>query len=97
MESSISRESVIAKRSVVLRGHKTSVSLETQFWESLKGIAARRGMSASALIAKIDDHRGTSNLSSAIRLFILNDLQSRIDDAPPLNARPDLAEHRRIA
>lgn len=58
------------KRSVVLSGHKTSVSLEAPFWDALAEIAARRGKSINALIADIDrDRRG--NLSSAIRVFVL--------------------------
>jgi len=67
-----------AKRSVVLRGHKTSVSLESQFWDCLKQIAQREGVSASALVTRIDTARGKGNLSSAIRLFVLQDMQARI-------------------
>jgi predicted DNA-binding ribbon-helix-helix protein len=71
--------SAICKRSVIIHGHKTSVSLETQFWHSFKEIAAREGLSASALIAQIDRSRDIGNLSSAVRLFVLQDLQARVD------------------
>ncbi|HYD98812.1 MAG TPA: ribbon-helix-helix domain-containing protein [Alphaproteobacteria bacterium] len=60
----------IQKRSVLLAGHRTSVSLEPAFWEALKAIAAGRGQSLNALIAEIDARRG-GNLSSAIRVFVL--------------------------
>jgi predicted DNA-binding ribbon-helix-helix protein len=58
------------KRSVVIAGHRTSVSLETAFWSSLKEIADRRGMSVNHLVETIDAARAT-NLSSAIRVFVL--------------------------
>lgn len=58
------------KRSVVIAGHKTSVSLEPEFWEALKEIAARRNISVNQIVRDIDaGHKG--NLSSAIRLHIL--------------------------
>jgi predicted DNA-binding ribbon-helix-helix protein len=65
-------KSLVVKRSVVIGSHKTSVSLEAAFWESLKQIAARREMSVSALLATIDSGRHHGNLSSAIRLFVLD-------------------------
>ena len=77
--------STMCKRSVMLRGHKTSVSLETEFWRCLKQIAAREGISASALISRIDAGRD-GNLSSAVRLFVLHDLQARVDPALRLGA-----------
>ena len=61
----------IVKRSVVIAGHSTSVSLEEPFWEALRGIAAARGRSVQALIGEIDATRGGQNLSSAIRVFVL--------------------------
>ncbi len=64
-------KSPVIKRSVNLAGHKTSVSLESGFWESLKEIAVARGRTLSDLIAEIDKGRNHNNLSSAIRLFIL--------------------------
>jgi len=63
--------SQVAKRSIVIAGHKTSVSLEDQFWDSLKEIARERGTTLGALIAAIDGNREHANLSSAIRLFVL--------------------------
>ena len=64
----------VEKRSVLVAGHRTSVSLEPEFWEALKGIAAERGASLNQVIAAIDAER-TGNLSSAIRIFILKSLQ----------------------
>ena len=65
-------QSLIVKRSVVLGGHKTSVSLEDAFWKSLKEIAASGKMTVSELLTAIDSRRHHGNLSSAIRLFVLN-------------------------
>ena len=62
-------KSRISKRSIVIAGHKTSVSLEDEFWDSLKEIAKERGMTLGALVAAIDANRQHPNLSSAIRLF----------------------------
>jgi predicted DNA-binding ribbon-helix-helix protein len=59
------------KRSIVIAGHKTSVSIEDEFWNSLKEIARERGMSLGALVAAIDRDLEHANLSSAIRLFVL--------------------------
>ena len=61
----------IVKRSLTISGHRTSVSLEEAFWRRLKALAAERALSLSALIAKIDAARGEANLSSAIRVFVL--------------------------
>jgi len=71
--------SPVIKRSIMLAGHKTSVSLEDAFWQSLKEIAHGRDMSGSALIAAIDAQRGDGNLSSAIRLFVLDHYRSRAE------------------
>jgi predicted DNA-binding ribbon-helix-helix protein len=64
-------KSPIVKRSVALAGHKTSVSLEEAFWEALKEIAALHDSSAQDLVALIDKDREQGNLSSAVRLFVL--------------------------
>jgi predicted DNA-binding ribbon-helix-helix protein len=64
-------KSQIAKRSIVIEGHKTSVSLEDAFWATLKDIAHERGQTLSQVIATIDKDRQQGNLSSAIRLFVL--------------------------
>jgi predicted DNA-binding ribbon-helix-helix protein len=62
----------VPKRSVMIAGHKTSLSLENGFWECLKEIAAVRGTPVGKLVAEIDQSRTQANLSSAIRLFVLN-------------------------
>jgi predicted DNA-binding ribbon-helix-helix protein len=64
-------KSLIAKRSVIIDGQKTSVSLEDPFWTDLKKIAHAQQMTLSALVAEIDGTREHGNLSSAIRLFVL--------------------------
>ena len=65
-------KSPVVKRSIVITGHKTSVSLEDAFWSGLKDIAASRNMTLSELVASIDTDRRQGNLSSAIRLFVLD-------------------------
>lgn len=70
----------MGKHSVVVSGHRTSVSLENAFWGALGEIAARRGLSRNRLIGIIDAER-SGNLSSAIRLFVLDELRRR---TPPV-------------
>ena len=70
-------KSSVLKRSIVVAGHKTSVSLEDAFWKSLKEIAGQRDMTLADLVASIDADRNHSNLSSAIRLFILGVYRDR--------------------
>jgi predicted DNA-binding ribbon-helix-helix protein len=65
-------KSPVVKRSIVIAGHKTSVSLEDAFWKGLKEIAGDRNMTLSDLVATIDTDRRQGNLSSAIRLFVLD-------------------------
>jgi len=65
-------KSLILKRSVVIAGHRTSISLEEAFWKELKEIAGLRKMPLSELIGTIDTERTHANLSSAIRLFVLD-------------------------
>jgi predicted DNA-binding ribbon-helix-helix protein len=65
-------KSPVVKRSIVIAGHKTSVSLEDAFWQGLKQIAGDRGLTLSDLVAAIDTERRQGNLSSAIRLFVLD-------------------------
>ncbi len=60
------------KRSLTLRGHRTSVSLEAPFWEALREIAAARGVSVQRLVGEVDAGRGGQNLSSALRVFVLD-------------------------
>ncbi len=65
-------KSPVVKRSIVIAGHKTSVSLEDAFWTGLKEIAAARDITLSDMVAAIDQDRRHGNLSSAIRLFVLD-------------------------
>src|SRR5262245_57975020 len=65
-------KSPVVKRSIVIAGHKTSVSLEDAFWKGLKEIATGREVTLSDLVASIDTDRRHGNLSSAIRLFVLD-------------------------
>ena len=65
-------KSLVIKRSVVLAGHKTSISLEDAFWDSFREIAASRGMPLSALLSEVELGHHHGNLSSGIRLFVLN-------------------------
>ena len=64
------------KRSLSIAGHRTSLSLEPEFWQALQDVAARRGIPVSALVAEIDQTRGSRNLSSAVRVLLLTDAQS---------------------
>jgi predicted DNA-binding ribbon-helix-helix protein len=67
----------IVKRSIAIAGHRTSVSLEEIFWRELKSTAETRGLSIAALVAEIDAGRRGANLSSAIRVFILEAMLAR--------------------
>jgi predicted DNA-binding ribbon-helix-helix protein len=70
-------KSLIVKRSVIIDGHKTSMSLEDDFWQSVKKIAAGRRMTIAGLVHEIDRERQQGNLSSAVRLFVLEYYRSR--------------------
>ena len=77
-------KSPVIKRSIVIAGHKTSVSLEDAFWTSLKDIADDRNVTLSDLVSSIDTDRQHGNLSSAIRLFVLDHYRTKAvksDDA----------------
>lgn len=66
------------KRSLTLRGHRTSVSLEDEFWQAFRQIARERSMPINALAAEIDEARGLdSGLAGAIRLFVLRYYRNR--------------------
>jgi predicted DNA-binding ribbon-helix-helix protein len=69
-------EGKIVKRSIVISGHKTSISLEDIFWGTLKEIAAARDKTLSGLVADIDSARSHGNLSSAIRIFVLENVRN---------------------
>jgi predicted DNA-binding ribbon-helix-helix protein len=70
-------KSPVIKRSIVIARHRTSVSLEDAFWKALKEIAQARHCSLAELIASIDDGRRGANLSSAIRVFVLDYYRGR--------------------
>jgi predicted DNA-binding ribbon-helix-helix protein len=70
-------KSPVVKRSIVIRGHKTSVSLEEAFWIGMKEISHERAVTLSELVGEIDTNRQLGNLSSAIRLFVLDHYRSR--------------------
>lgn len=70
-------KSLVIKRSVVIAGHKTSVSLEDAFWSGLKEIAVERRMTLSDLVSTLDKQRAQGNLSSALRLFVLDFYRSQ--------------------
>jgi predicted DNA-binding ribbon-helix-helix protein len=67
----------VVKRSIMIAGHRTSVSMEHVFWEQLKRIAEREAVSTAALIGRIDAGRERQNLSSAIRVFVLEQALNR--------------------
>ncbi len=66
------------KHSFSIRGHRTSISLESAFWDALRRAASERNLAIAALVAEIDTGRGEAGLSSAIRVWILRDLQQAV-------------------
>ena len=72
-------KSRVMKRSTLVDGHKTSVTLEDEFWNALKEIAVAQNISAAALVSKIDSGREAANLSSAIRVYVLSYYRERCD------------------
>jgi len=82
-------KSSIVKRSVIIGGHKTSVSLEAPFWDGLKEIAEHRRMSLSTLLHDIDTGRDNANLSSAIRIYVFGHFRAlALGETPLLAGRP---------
>lgn len=79
-------KSAVVKRSIVIAGHKTSVSLEDAFWQGLKEIASGRHETVSKMVAHVDRARHQGNLSSAIRLFVLDHYRDHAvhENAPTL-------------
>ena len=75
----VMKKSLVIKRSIIVGGHKTSVSLEDDFWGALKEIALRHRVTLSDLVGSIDSQRQNGNLSSAVRLFVLNHYRQRIE------------------
>jgi predicted DNA-binding ribbon-helix-helix protein len=80
LEQQVMRSPVV-KRSVVISGHKTSVSAEAEFWNALKDIAASQDRRVSDLVTDIDKTRQAKNLSSAIRVFVLDHFQKHASAA----------------
>ncbi len=71
-------KSPVVKRSIVIGGHKTSVSLEDAFWRCLKEIAQGQRMTLSDMVSEIDTGRKRGNLSSAIRVFVLDNVRTPV-------------------
>ena len=74
--------SIVRKRSVMIAGHRTSVSMEQAFWDVLKQLAASEGRSLGALIEEVDRNRA-GNLSSALRVYVLQRLHTAIASEGP--------------
>jgi predicted DNA-binding ribbon-helix-helix protein len=74
-------KSAIIKRSIALAGHKTSVSLENEFWDGMRQIADQKNTTVSALLQQIDTGRRYANLSSAIRIFVFNQFRAQANAA----------------
>jgi predicted DNA-binding ribbon-helix-helix protein len=87
-------KSQVATRCIVIRGHKTSVSLEDGFWNSLKEIAKERRQSLPRLVATIDAERKTANLSSNLRLFVLGYYQDQFNSSGKLGRLRQLGSFR---
>jgi predicted DNA-binding ribbon-helix-helix protein len=83
-------KSLVAKRSIVVGGHKTSVSLEEAFWKGLKEVASNRELTLSELVSSIDSGRLNGNLSSAIRLFVLDHYRTMIGSVAGMRTDPQL-------
>lgn len=88
-------KSPVVKRSIVVAGHKTSVSLEEAFWNGMKEISGLRNMTLSELVGEIDSNRQQGNLSSAIRLFVLDHFKNRAAGVP--NSEPKQGDTRHPA
>lgn len=67
---------------VIANRHTTSISLEEEFYQALRELAAEQGLTINALITEIDNTRQTANLSSALRLYVLRQLQQKLENAP---------------
>jgi predicted DNA-binding ribbon-helix-helix protein len=78
MRSAVKRTTSVSKHSIFIAGRKTSASLEDAFWDGLKEIAVARNIRLNTLVSEIDSKRQHANLSSAIRLFVLDFYQAQI-------------------
>ena len=85
-------KSPIIKRSISVAGHKTNISLEDAFWTGLREIARSRAMTISAIIADIDMRRQHANLSSAVRLFVLEHAQAEAAARAAGGAAPERSD-----
>ncbi len=83
--------SPVVKRSIVVGGHKTSVSLEEAFWNGMKEISGKNGRTLSQLVSEIDGNRQQGNLSSAIRLFVLDHFRTSAQPRPSQASLPELS------
>jgi len=81
-------KSAVIKRSVVVNGRKTSVSLENEFWDALRQVAKQSKLSVASLLVEIERSRTTINLSSAIRIFLLNYFRTQNLDRQPVSRGP---------
>jgi predicted DNA-binding ribbon-helix-helix protein len=90
-------KSPVIKRSIIVAGHKTSVSLEDAFWKGLKEIASSRNLTLSQIVAAIDSGRANGNLSSAIRLFVLDHYRAYLREAATQGHQPALQPTSKIA
>jgi predicted DNA-binding ribbon-helix-helix protein len=81
-------KSPVVKRSIVVAGNKTSVSLEDPFWDALREIARMRHVTVSSLVSSIDSQREHGNLSSALRLFVLDQYRQQNSAEAREPARP---------
>ena len=84
-------KSPVVKRSIVVGRHKTSISIEDAFWSSMKDIAGERRNTLSELVTEIDGNRQQGNLSSAIRLFVLDFYRNQLADVK--DGRDDAEGH----
>jgi predicted DNA-binding ribbon-helix-helix protein len=89
--------SPVLKRAIRLAGNKTSISLENQFWDGLHEIARHENIRLYTLIERIDTNRTRHNLSSAVRLFVLDYFKTRTSQQIFQNASPQLPANRTIA
>ena len=89
-------KSAVIKRSIVLDGHKTSVSLENEFWDGLREIVSRENTTLSTVVGQIDRERDSCNLSSAIRVFVFKHFWARASDQAPEQNQKTLDGHANI-
>ena len=88
-------DDTVRKRSVTIAGHRTSFSLEDAFWQELLGLAERRNKTLAELVVEIDSARD-GNLSSALRLYVLRDLQARLAQVTDAGDLSDNSESRNV-